>query len=138
MQNSRSSRRQPRKIYHSNEYELQLAVCQYLRYQYPDILFRSDLGGIKLTKGLAIKSKKIQRSSGFPDLFIYYPSKGYNGLAIELKATNIYKKDGTLKKNDHVFKQKKILDILSANNYKAVFAVGFEQAKKIIDEYVRL
>jgi hypothetical protein len=129
---------QQKKTYHSKEYELQLAVCKYIRYQYPNILFRSDLGGIKLTKGLAIKSKRIQHSKGFPDLFLYYPSGKYNGLAIELKVKDIFKKDGTLRKSEHLEQQQKVLDILNANNYYATFAVGFNEAKTVIDNYVGL
>tara|TARA_Y100001937_G_scaffold23697_1_gene33781 strand:+ start:6945 stop:7301 length:357 start_codon:yes stop_codon:yes gene_type:complete len=117
---------------------LQCAVCKYLQYQYPNILFRSDLGGIWLTKGLAKKAKRIQHSKGFPDLFIYYPSNGYHGLAIELKARNIFKKDGTLLKSQHTAQQQKIIDLLNANNYYATFAVGYNDAKNIIDNYVNV
>ena len=104
--------------------------------QYPKVIFRSDLGGIKLSKGMAIKYSRIQHSKGFPDLFVYYPSKGYAGLAIELKAKNIYKKNGELLSSEHLQAQKSVLDYLSSNKYLAKFAVGFDQAKLIIDTYL--
>ena len=119
-----------------SEYTLQVAVCKYLKYQYPNVLFRSDLGGIRLTKGLAIKAKKIQHSKGFPDLFVYHPNKGYNGLAIELKTKELMKKNGTLKKSEHLEQQQRVLDHLNANKYYASFAVGFEEARTIIDNYL--
>lgn len=119
-----------------SEFDLQIAVTKYLKYQYPNILFRSDLGGIRLTQGLATKAKKIQHSTGFPDLFIYYPSKGYNGLAIELKTKEVLKKDGTLKKSEHLAQQQKVLDYLNEKKYYASFAVGFDEARTIIDDYL--
>lgn len=121
-----------------SEYELQVAVCKYLKYKYPNILFRSDLGGIRLTKGLAIKAKRIQHSKGFPDLFIYSQSKDkrYNGLAIELKAKDIFKKDGSLLKSEHLEHQQRVIDHLNANDYYASFAVGFDEARTIIDNYL--
>ena len=41
------------------ESDLQIAVADYLRLQYPEVIFHSDFGsGIKLTKGQAIKQKR--------------------------------------------------------------------------------
>ena len=120
----------------SNEYDLQRAVCKYLKYKYPHVLFRSDLGGIRMTKGQAIKYSRLQHSSGFPDLIIYYQSKGKCGLAIELKTKPVYKINGELFKDAHLEKQARILDYLREQNFEADFCVGIDQAIEKIDNYL--
>jgi DNA-binding sugar fermentation-stimulating protein len=106
---------------------------------------------MKLPIHIAAKNKSMRSSRGLPDLFIaepYYKLKSlgdneykhYYGLFIELKSedTILYKKDGvTLRKKEHVEEQAEILRQLSEKGYKAVFAVGYEEAKKIIDEYLK-
>lgn len=121
----------------SSEAELHEAVCNYIRLQYPNILFNSDMSGIKLTMGQAIKAKKLRSSKGFPDLVIYEPINGFNGLFLELKreGEQLFRKDGTFK-TDHLKEQGEILKQLSLRGYIAMFAVGFEQAKYIIDAYL--
>jgi hypothetical protein len=122
--------------YRSNEYDLQRAVTQYLKYKYPHVLFRSDLGGIKLSKGMAIKYARLQHSSGFPDLMIYYQSKGKGGLAIELKTKPVYKINGELYKDSHLEKQARVLEYLRKQNFEADFCVGIDQAMVKIDNYL--
>ena len=67
------------------EENLHLAVCNYIRMQYPDVLFNSDMSGVKLTMGQAIKAKRLRSCKGFPDLVIYEPRGEHKGLFIELK-----------------------------------------------------
>ena len=83
------------------EENLHLAVCNYIRMQYPDVLFNSGMSGVKLTMGQAIKAKRLRSCKGFPDLVIYEPRGEHKGLFIELKreGENILKKDGELKPN---------------------------------------
>lgn len=127
-----------------NESELQVMVADYLRMQYPDVLFHSDFGsGIKLTMGQAIKQKRQNGGRrAWPDMFIAEPVKAsyvvHHGLFIEIKkeGTRIYKKDGTFA-SEHIEEQAKTLALLGAKGYKAVFAIGFDNAKQIIDEYLR-
>lgn len=126
-----------------NESELQVMVADYLRMQYPDVLFHSDFGsGIKLTMGQAIKQKRQNGGRrAWPDMFIAEPVKAsyvvHHGLFIEIKkeGTRIYKKDGTFA-SEHIEEQAKTLALLGAKGYKAVFAVGFDEAKKLIDDYL--
>lgn len=63
----------------------------------------------------------------------------YHGLMIELKKTGekIVKKDGTYK-TDHLKEQAEVLSKLQAQGYYAVFAIGFEQAKNIICQYMKM
>lgn len=132
---------------------LHLKVCDYLRKNYPDVLFRTDFSsGMKMTPGQAAKHKKFQKSRAWPDLFIAKPTMkieynryageqfldGYAGLFLELKAegTQLYKKDGTLRKNKHIEEQAEMLEKLRNGNYYAEFAIGYEDAIKQIHEYL--
>ena len=129
------------------ELELQTMVADYLRLQYPNVLFHSDFGsGIKLTMGQAAKQKRLQGGRrAWPDMFIAEPRsvrRGedkyyYDGLFVELKrdGTRLVKKNGE-PANDHIKEQLDLLAELSLRGYAACFAVGFDDAKKIIDEYL--
>lgn len=130
------------------EEQIQLAIVNYLRYQYPDVLFRSDAAGFKLSVGQAKKMKALNGGiRAWPDLFIAKPklmqSKDglpifKHGLFLELKkdGTKILKKDGELVADKHIREQAKVLRLLERAGYQAQFAVGFNQAKQIIDEYI--
>ena len=126
------------------ELELQAQVADYLRLQCPGVLFHSDFGsGIKLTMGQAIKQKRLQGGRrSWPDMFIAevrsLGDKYYHGLFIELKkeGTRIIKKDGTLVSDAHICEQFDMLEQLRQRGYMAEFACGFDEAKKIIDEYL--
>lgn len=145
------------------ELELQMQVADYLRLQYPDVLFHSDFSsGIKLTMGQAIKQKRLQGGRrAWPDMFIAEPKnvkaeckvitdgdvikdahflEQKYGLFIELKkeGTRIFKKDGTLVSDAHICEQFDMLEQLRRRGYVAEFACGFDEAKKIIDEYLKL
>ena len=126
------------------EQRLQNAVCNYLKAQYPQVMFMISPSGIKLTMGQAVNLKRNQNpSKGWPDLLIMQPKyMGSNifrcGLFIELKpdGTVLYKKDGTLRKNEHIENQYNIHTKLLLRHYHPVFAVGFDEAKNIIDSYL--
>ena len=83
------------------------------------------------------KHKSLQHGRAWPDLFIAKPKGIYHGLFIELKATNIYKKDGSLLKNSHLQEQADVLGELNMLGYYATFAIGLEQAVKYIDDYLK-
>lgn len=137
------------------ESDLQVMVADYLRLRYPSVLFHSDFGsGIKLTQGQAMKQKRQNGGRrGWPDMFIAEPIDGMTGervveadhwlefghcgLFLELKkdGTRLHKKDGSWA-SDHIREQARTLSELQSRGYEAGFAVGFEQAKKIIDEYL--
>ena len=120
------------------EQRLQISVCDYLRIQYPNVIFTSDIGsGMKLTIGQAVQAKRLRSSRAMPDLMIFEPNHEYKGLFIELKSTSPYKSKGGLKKDEHLQEQEAILDLLSGKGYKATFGVGFEQCKRIIDDYMK-
>ena len=123
----------------ASEAVLQQQVADYLRLQYPNVLFHSDFGsGIKLTMGQAVKQKRQNGGRrAWPDMFLAEPTKRHNGLFIELKreGARIKKKNGDWA-SDHIAEQADVLDRLEFRGYKAVFAVGFEEAKEVIDKYM--
>lgn len=128
------------------ELELQAQVADYIRLKYPSALFHSDFGsGIKLTMGQAIRQKRLNGGRrSWPDMFIAEPAFDMNrnrdihGLFIELKkaGTRIYRKDGRLVSDAHIREQFDMLEQLRQRGYMAEFACGFDEAKKIIDEYL--
>ena len=130
---------------------LHLKVCDYLRKNYPDVLFRTDFSsGMKMTPWQAAKHKKFQKSRAWPDLFIAESgvvkfkegnliiNLRKNGMFLELKADGVklYKKDGTLRKNKHIEEQAEMLEKLRNENYYAEFAIGYEDAIEQIREYL--
>lgn len=158
-----------------SEAVLQIQVADYLRLQYPDVMFHSDFGsGIKLTPGQAVKQKRQNGGRrAWPDMMIAeptaYASTGwkdgrrvnrlmdafsdqaddiYCGLYLEFKkeretlypgprSKNRYRsKDGKEYKTEHLMEQANCLHDLRQRGYCAEFAIGFEEAKKKIDEYL--
>ena len=117
---------------------LHKTVCDYLRLQYNDVLFNSDLSdATKLTMGQAAQMKNLRSNRGFPDIVIYKPNNGYHGLFLELKVagTRLYKKNGD-PATPHIEEQLYCLLKLKTLGYENAFAVGFDQAKLIIDTYL--
>lgn len=132
------------------EADLQVQVADYLRLRYPRALFHSDFGsGIKLTMGQAAKQKRQNGGRrAWPDMFVAYPTPRcvdgswnyeYHGLFIELKKEGIRlrKRNGDWA-SDHIAEQAAVLERLEDAGYHAVFAVGFGEARRIIDDYMKV
>ncbi len=117
-------------------------LSEYLRWQYPDVIFRYDISAdIKLSIGSAVKSKKLHgHSRGYPDLFIAEPRSIYAGLFLEIKTgfEKVYKKNGGFRKSTHVAEQAEMLKKLNKRGYKSGFCFGFDGCKNIIDDYLNL
>lgn len=134
----------------AREHQLYEKIARYMQTEYPDVVYRFDIAAdLKLTKGQAAKFKRLHPDRGYPDLFIAKPRDGLNmetggnpnyyaGLYIELKAegNSPFRKNGTLKKDQHLEEQQMMLERLRYNGYKAVFATGFKETKAIIDGYL--
>lgn len=123
------------------EEKLQLSVCQYLDLQYPNVIYTSDLSGIKLSKGSAVKAKKMRcKKYKIPDLLILHPNETYKGLILELKnkASDVYNQNGTFKKanDNHVEKQYKTIVQLRSLGYESMFVFGLNNAIETIDNYM--
>lgn len=141
----------------ATEAQLQEQVAVYLRLHYPNVMFHSDFGsGIKLTAGQAMRQKRQNGGQrAWPDMFIAHPiaksvyceviettaeigGDVFAGLFLELKreGTRIHKKSGEWA-TEHIAEQAEVLAKLRERGYCAEFAVGFDMAKKIIDEYLK-
>ena len=130
------------------EAELQSQVAVYLRMKYPNVIFHSDFGsGVRLRPHQA-RMQKIQNGGrrAWPDMFIAQPMeidkgqiswRSYAGLFIELKreGTRLKKKNGEWA-SEHIAEQAHMLSELTARGYKADFAIGFDQAVRLIDDYL--
>lgn len=146
---------------------IQQQVADYMRSQYPDVLFHSDFGsGVKLTIGQAAKQKRLNGGRrAWPDMFIAKSKvitlversdeEGGStvqikfGLFLELKkdgetlypgprAKKRFKSiDGKEYKNEHLMEQADVLFKLRKAGYAANFAIGFDETIEIIDDYLR-
>ena len=122
-----------------SEAELQKQVAIYIRMQYPDVIFHSDFGsGAKLSPWQA-RMQRIQNGGrrAWPDMMIAEPMGNYHGLFIELKreGARLKKQNGEWA-SSHIAEQNIMLNELSNKGYKAEFAIGFEQALDLIDDYL--
>ena len=135
----------PKNVKH--EESLQKQVCQYLRLQFPQAIFRSDYAsGLHLKPYQARQHASMQSGRAWPDLFIYEPRAvegvQYAGLALELKkeGTAIVlktgKRKGQLVADPHIREQATMLKGLKERGYYAAFAVGFEHAVRVINKYL--
>lgn len=124
------------------EYQICKDIAIYLRYQYPDVLFRFDMAGLNLSKAQAGRNKAIQVGLKWPDLFIAEPSRDgrYKGLFIEIKTegTKLYLCSNNSKyATDHILAQALCLDSLGNRGYRAHFSCGFDAVKQSIDNYLK-
>lgn len=124
----------------NSEANIHQNVADYLKLQYPSVLFHTDFAaGIKMTMGQAVKNKRLQSGRGWPDLFIAAPRQGMHGFGLELKKDGVVvlRKDGSRSTEKHITEQFEMLDRLKREGYAGVIAAGFEQAKYAIDKYLQ-
>lgn len=139
MARSKIRKRKPKPPKLATEKQVHKAVCNYLRAVYPDVVFFSDMSGLKVSIGVATDMKALRSSSAIPDLFVASPQGEFKGLFIEIKATrdDAFRVDGTLRQTDHLYKQAKMLDKLEHLGYHAVFGCGQNECQKIIEDYFK-
>lgn len=120
------------------EFILQTELCEFLEWQYPEVLFLSDtVDKLKLTFPQQGRNKKIQKKHfKCPDLLILEPRGRYCGLFIELKVETPFKINGELKKSEHLEGQQRAIDQLEKKGYYACFSWGFERTVKLIRLYM--
>ena len=123
------------------ELDIQMMLAEYLTLRYPGVVFRSDLGGIRLNMGQAMQVKRLQggKGRGFPDFAILTARHGYHGLFGEIKtsADEVYTKAGRMRQDVHTQEQYRVLCRLCDEGYLAGFWFGFDEARRIIDVYLQ-
>lgn len=151
----------------SPETQLQIRVADHLCREYPDVIFHSDYGsGARLRpKQYKIQSAQNGNKRAWPDLFIAehkmlpvknenapsgYDVRCFGGLYIELKkdGERLFavkckpmdtrrSVDGKVYATDHIREQADVLYGLRQRGYRAEFAVGLDEAQKIISNYLK-
>jgi hypothetical protein len=113
-----------------NEDALQQFFINWFKREYPNDRITSTLNGIKMSPGLAAKASRQQSHRGVPDTIIHKSNKHFSSLYLELKkdGTRIYKRDGTLVKNDHIEEQAAYIIYLREQGHCADFAIGYVDA----------
>lgn len=119
---------------------LQKHLCLWMKTQYPNLIFRSGMEGLHLSMVDAQYSSIVNSHRGFPDLMIFEPKGSFAGLAIELKTdeAKVFKKDGSLCKNEHLAEQATMLEMLSERGWITSFAQGWDEARDLIEKYLKL
>jgi hypothetical protein len=123
------------------EWQEQLAFCKWLKMQYQQVRFRSDIQSAgKLSPAMQNIKSIIDPFRGWPDITIYHKRGNYCGLMIELKRENsgLYLKDGSLSNDKHVQEQNEVHEFLRQNGWYVVFAEGMADAKVKFDEYLKI
>jgi hypothetical protein len=108
------------------EDELQMAVAKYLDFRGVLWCHVANERNTSFIKGARLKKKGVK--SGVPDCLIFEPRGMYVGLVIELK----------IKPNKVSLNQKEWLTKLKNNKWSAHTAYSFDEAKEIIDNYLKL
>ena len=115
------------------EDRLQIAVMDYLRYQYPNVLaiHVANERATSPMQGALLKRKGV--TAGVPDVLIFEPKiepywLEYYGLAIELKVG----------KNKPTARQVEMLERFKMAAWNAHVCYSFEEAKEVIDNYLHL
>jgi len=110
-----------------SESTLQERVANYLRLQYPEVLFHSDFGsGAKLIPRQAARRLDAELSilwSAFTAI-------------VERNMASSIPMRSSMRATEYIAEQAKVLEDLRSRGYCAEFAVGFGEVKKIIDEYL--
>jgi len=120
------------------EADLQSAVRAYLEKKWPGVPFTA-FSAVQFTNVVArVQAKKMGSNSSYPDLCIFRARGGYHGLMIEFKAPDkvLYKKDGTLRKDEHFEKQLARHEQLRAEGYAVHVVQEFAVAVRIIEDYL--
>lgn len=120
------------------EKQLTKNICDYLKWQYKDVIFTVDTSGIKLLIGQAVQMKALRSNKGLPDLLIFEPNKYHKALFLEIKkeGTKLKKKNGNFI-DERIKKQNEIINKLLSKGYAAMFVFGFDDAKIRIDDYMK-
>lgn len=128
-----------KRSYDDSETKEQVELIKFLHTYYPKIRVDGNINGLYLTEIQAMKAKRMGMRRDCPDLHIKHKSGDFHCLYIEYKSdkkNSIYKKDGTLLKNEHVISQAIELERLQQQGDAATFARGINKAVDAIKDYL--
>lgn len=131
--------RKPRKKQGKKESKLQTFLSDYIRLKHPNTLFFCDTAaGMRTSIGVALLIKRWRSSNGFPDMYIFEPRGSYHMLQLELKSddADLYKKDGTLRKTEHLETQYEMHILMKQRGFMAMFVKGRNHAVAVIEWYM--
>jgi hypothetical protein len=126
-----------RTTYKQRERIIQRDLTKYLNGL--DVVFYNDwAAGAYLTDGQNTSRRAMASNAGWVDTFIAEPRHGFHGLFIELKKEGVvtHRRDGKLRKDPQIYKENAFLERMRAKGFKAEFAIGMDEARRLIDEYL--
>lgn len=131
------------KIIKQTEEQELLQVVKYFKIAYPNLIIKTNYDHFKSSVWHAKRLNALNTQiKGYPDIFIPLLRKNatggvYGGLFIEFKRTGekILNKSQSLK-TEHLKNQNSIIQKLNDLGYYAVFGLGFENTKEIINKYI--
>lgn len=109
------------------EDNLQIQVANYLRMQYPKVLWCHTPNGGSRNAIEGAKLKRMGVRAGMPDIMVYEDRHPFNGLAIELKVG----------KNKPTENQVFVLNELTRNRWQTAVCYSIDEAIKEIDKYLK-
>jgi hypothetical protein len=127
---------------YTREDQEQMCVAEYLRRRYPYVKFTISPVSLITNAIQGMKAKRLGYSTGTPDLLIFYPSQGYHGLLIELKAPGTWRMDreGRMVKVQPGKVRPEQTEWIRATRevgYDAACIVGSHAAMNYIDAYMK-
>lgn len=122
------------------EKKLKIAIADFLKLQYPRILFRIDYDQNALTIGKRVEICRLKNNqSAWPDIFIAEPNQYFHGLFVEVKASKnkIYRKGGELRQDKHLQTQIACMELLRKLDYYTSFTWSLEHFQEIMKCYLK-
>jgi len=117
------------------ETRVQIMLVEYIKLKYPvqaQFIIKIDNEGRRSALGHTI-AIQAGLHCGASDVLLAYPLKGWHGLWIELKRE---KWKLTESQREHFERQSNFIRKMQSVGYAAYFAIGFDEAKKIVDGYL--
>lgn len=128
------TRSKPRNI----EHQIQAQFVKWFHLTYPQLepfFWAIPNGGFRFKK-TARDMKEEGEKKGVPDLQLAYPSKGYHGLFIEMKRSEVGKRGGLINKGDPSEAQIRRMEALEGVGYHCVVCYSFDEACEVVKDYL--
>jgi hypothetical protein len=118
----------------------QQSVVNYLKTVYPNVLFTTGLLGIHLPEWAMWLLVTLGYKAGTPDILIFEPRGMHHGLMMEMKRPRSEYMENGKKKIKYQGKlsdeQKAVLNELQKRGYYIAVCYCYDEAKRVIDEYL--